>query len=181
MAKEVWECPACHMGMYPKDIKRDPGTAWQCKDCGYVDQARKSKATDLQPVGDDEDDAFKRDTDKGAAELIRKDGKTMSSAEIARKYGFSLSFVKEVLGGDNKRPGHPEIKPVGDAAITALYSSEHATAVYKKAKELGFQAKLGGRDKRTIQVGRFDGSGPEEDKAWKVLRTFAATGSVQFG
>lgn len=90
-----------------------------------------SKATDIAPVGDDADEVWKRDTDKGAAELIKKDGRTMTSAEIARKYGFSLSFVKEVLGGDNTRPGHPandsavkdfvvRVKRVGGTKITEV-------------------------------------------------------------
>ena len=62
---------------------------------------------------------FDRDTDKGAEKIVLREGKVMTSAEIARHYGFSLSFVKEVLGGDNQRPGHPKAEdvqpvPVGD-------------------------------------------------------------------
>jgi hypothetical protein len=85
---------------------------------------RKMGVRDVAPVGDDEDDVWKRDTDKGAAELIRKDGKTMSSAEIARKYGFDLRFVKEVLGGDNQRVSDEEHYNA-KAAATAQAHKDH--------------------------------------------------------
>lgn len=92
----------------------------------------------VAPVGDDKDDSFKRDTDKGAAELIRKDGKTMTAAEIARKYGFDLKFVKEVLGGGNQRPGHPakDVKPVGDATLWAAVDEEGSIFYGPASKEV---------------------------------------------
>lgn len=57
-------------------------------------------------------DPFAVETDAKAAKLIKQEGKTMTAAEIARKYGFSLSFVKEVLGGDNVRLGVKDVQPV---------------------------------------------------------------------
>lgn len=65
---------------------------------------KRSRAFDAAHY-DPEANAWKVDTDNKSAKLIKQEGKTMTSAEIARKYGFSLSFVKEVLGGDNTRPG----------------------------------------------------------------------------
>lgn len=55
------------------------------------------RGMDVEPVS-----PFDVDTDAKAAKLIKQEGKTMTSAEIARKYGFSLSFVKEVLGETGK-------------------------------------------------------------------------------
>lgn len=61
-----------------------------------------AKAQDASP--------FERDTDAGAERIVRREAKARLSADkIAKKYGFSLSFVKEVLG---------DVKPVGDAFKT---------------------------------------------------------------
>lgn len=55
------------------------------------------RGMDVEPVS-----PFDVDTDAKAAKLVKRESKTMTSAEIARKYGFSLSFVKEVLGETGK-------------------------------------------------------------------------------
>lgn len=44
--KEVWECKHCGVGMYTKDIKKEPSSATHCKDCG-------------QPKGSSPDDNMK--------------------------------------------------------------------------------------------------------------------------
>lgn len=130
----------------------------ECKQCGGTGKKDGAKCgncygkgsytiTRTTPANDDEDDAFKRDTDKGSAILIKKDAKTMTSAEIARKYGFSLSFVKEVLGGDNTRPGHPgDVAPVGDLSmdkLTKLRAHEASARKIGNIKEAdAFAAKI---------------------------------------
>lgn len=85
----------------------------------------KRFAQDVAPVSGTS--PFDLDTDAGVTKIIKREGKTMTSAEIARKYNFSLSFVKEVLGGDNPRPG--DVAPVGDAGkINVSYKLNGPTA-----------------------------------------------------
>lgn len=139
-----------HLTSYESQRKRE-----------ITEQLKKVK--DVQPVGDDEDDAWKRDTDKGAAELIRKDGKTMTSAEVARKYGFSLSFVREVLGGDNQRVGDDYDKSSSRAAAVRhareLYGGD-TKAIAACLHRLGWSeadiAKITSKDKTVKPVGDAD-------------------------
>jgi len=59
-----------------------------------IPRSKRPKVEDASP--------FEVDTDAGAAKIVKRESKTMTSAEIARKYGFSLSFVKEVLSETGK-------------------------------------------------------------------------------
>ncbi len=79
-----------------------------------IDAGDCGRAADASP--------FDVDTDAKAAKLIKRESKTMTSVEIARKYGFSLSFVKDVLGETGKgslnevlKTRAQDIRPVGDA------------------------------------------------------------------
>ncbi len=66
-----------------------------------VEPVRRRSASEW--VGDAS--PFDRDTDAGAAKMVRREAKAGAKPEvIAKKYGFSLSFVKEVL--DEVRPVH---------------------------------------------------------------------------
>lgn len=71
---------------------------------GQTQQSKllKKAVSELQRKAKDASSPFDVDTDAKAAKLVKRESKTMTSAEIARKYGFSLSFVKEVLGETGK-------------------------------------------------------------------------------
>lgn len=59
-----------------------------------------SKARDTSP--------FDRDTDKGAERIVKRESKAGKTAkQIAKEYGFSLSFVEEAMGGKAK-----DVQPV---------------------------------------------------------------------
>lgn len=52
---------------------------------------------------------FERDTDKGAAAIVKREKAAgMLAHDIAKKYGFSLSFVNETLGSKKAN----DVKPV---------------------------------------------------------------------
>ncbi len=79
----------------PRATKRPSG---QAMDRGVnVAPIVKTIPRSKRPAADKEN-PFEIDTDKGAERIVRREAKSgLAPVAIAKKYGFSLSFVKEVL------------------------------------------------------------------------------------
>lgn len=142
MAKEIWECPKCGMGMYQKDINRDPGLAYQCKDCGYVDAVRKTaaqtKAKDTVafkqgdrvtywPQGGKKAVHGSVEADNGAEVSVRIDGGTVQKLPKSQVTAKAKSTV--IKGGpgtvlDRRTQLHRAL----DAAIEYHYAKKPVTS-----------------------------------------------------
>ena len=90
--KDAASCPNCVAG------KRPNGKV--CGKCGGT-----GKANDTSP--------FDRDTDAGAAKIVKREAAAgLTARQIVAKYGFSLSFVQEEMGGGKAKDTALSLLPV---------------------------------------------------------------------
>lgn len=125
-------------GKSPADLERIKKVAakdgWHSFRVQKIDGTKpdftKALAKDtLAPVGS----PFDVDTDAGAEKMVKREASAgLSPDKIAKKHGFSLSFVKEVLD---------ELKPVGDESEKKeeyLISNKAAQEFLAEKKKEGF-------------------------------------------
>ena len=90
--KDAASCPNCVAG------KRPNGKV--CGKCGGT-----GKANDTSP--------FDRDTDAGAAKIVKREAAAgLTARQIVAKYGFSLSFVQEEMGGGKGKDTALSLLPI---------------------------------------------------------------------
>lgn len=128
-SKKLQMYPRGAMGLTPDSVKtslefRTDKAAYAKADADFKAYMKKSRAKAASP--------FDRDTDVGAAKIVLRESKLMMSPQvIAKSYGFSVQFVKDVVAGKygktdaelqkNLRKAEDTLEPVGDATEKLLY------------------------------------------------------------
>lgn len=124
-----------------KEINKDKRIGG--KEAKAIHALLKGRARDASP--------FDVDTDTGAERVVRREAKAgLSAQQIAKKYGFSLSFVKEVLD---------EVKPVGDAKFTGSYEAWMKAVKAKGADRFTSSGNVQSAYKGRILIGVWDAYG----------------------
>lgn len=134
---------------------------WSPSDAAEVRERAKgvvklARAGDVAP--------FDRDTDKGAERIVKRESRAGKTAkQIAKEYGFSLSFVEEAMG----------VQPIGDeGAHVGMFNvnADKAKALAKTLERKGFQYRFPATPPTTEMAHHaFVKRGEYDKNEWKIL------------